>query len=186
MQKVFSRLTQFPRTSSSLLRSFHLSSIMPVQVGDTLPNVTLYEGTPGGKVNLQELGKGKKMVIFGVPGAFTPGCSKTHLPGYVQQADEIKAKGISEIICVSVNDPFVMSSWGEQQNATGKVRMLADTVGELTKALDLEVDLSAVLGTKRCKRFAMLVEDNKVKAVEVEPDGTGLTCSLSNSFIQKL
>jgi len=159
---------------------------MPAKVGDSVPNVDLFEGTPGGKVNLAELAKGKKLLIFGVPGAFTPGCSKTHLPGYVESADQIKGKGVNEIICVSVNDPFVMAAWGASANADGKVRMLADTQGALTQALDLEVDLAAVLGTKRSKRYAMLVDDGVIKAIDVEPDGTGLTCSLSNNFIKNL
>lgn len=159
---------------------------MPAKVGDSLPNVVLYEGNPGGKVNLTELGAGKKVLIFGVPGAFTPGCSKTHLPGYLSSADEIKAKGVAEIICVAVNDPFVMAAWGEANKADGKVRMLADTNGALTKALDVEVDLSGPLGTVRSKRYALLADNNVIKAIDVEPDGTGLTCSLSNNFIKNL
>jgi len=159
---------------------------MPIKVGEKLPNVDLFEGNPGGKVNLTDLVKGKKVVIFGVPGAFTPTCSKTHLPGYVDQAGEIRAKGISEIVCVSVNDPFVMAAWGEQNKADGKVRMLADTTAEFTKAIDVALDLTGPLGGIRSKRFAMLVDDGVVKAFEVEPDGTGATCSLSNNFIKNL
>merc|ERR1719347_1323594 len=123
------------RQSVSFSRSFHLSAMAPVAVGN--------------KVNLAELCKGKKVVVFGVPGAFTPGCSKTHLPGYVSKADEIKGKGVDEIVCLAVNDPFVMEAWGQNQNATGKVRMLADTGATLTKALELDLDLSAVLGSVR-------------------------------------
>jgi len=87
----------------------------PVQVGDAVPSVDLFEGAPDQKVNLAEVCKEGKVVIFGVPGAFTPGCSKTHLPGYVEDADKLKAKGIKDIICVSVNDPFVMGAWGKDQ-----------------------------------------------------------------------
>jgi len=155
----------------------------PVAVGDAVPSVDLFENNPGTKVNMAELCAGKKVVIFGVPGAFTPGCSKTHLPGYVSRAEELKGKGVDEIVCVSVNDPFVMEAWGINQNAENKVRMLADTTGELTKALELELDLSAVLGSVRCKRFSMLVEDGKVSKLNVEPDGTGLTCSLAESIV---
>jgi len=159
---------------------------MPIKVGEKLPSVELYEGTPGDKVNIADLTKGKKVIIFGVPGAFTPGCTKTHLPGYVKQADEIRSKGIADVICVSVNDPFVHSAWGASQDADGKVRMLADPRAEFTKAIDCDIDLTAVLGTVRSKRYAMLVEDGAVTKLEVEPDNTGLTCSISNNFIKSL
>ena len=171
------------QSAIKLARNFHLSAMAPVAVGDQVPAVTLFEDSPGGKVELASLCAGKKVVIFGVPGAFTPGCSKTHLPGYVAAAEDMKAKGVEEILCVSVNDPFVMEAWGKDQGATGKVRMLADTCGDLTKALELELDLSAVLGSVRSKRFSMLVEDGKVSKLNVEPDGTGLTCSLADKII---
>ena len=156
----------------------------PVAVGDKLPSVTLFENSPGNKVNLAELCSGKRVVIFGVPGAFTTGCSKTHLPGYIEAAPELKAKkGVNDIVCVSVNDPFVMEAWGKEQGADGKVRMLADTCGDLAKALDLQLDLVAVLGNVRCKRFSMLVEDGTVTKVNIEPDGTGLSCSLADKMV---
>lgn len=160
---------------------------MPIKVGDKLPSVDLFEGTPGGKVNIGELAQGKKLVIFGVPGAFTPGCSKTHLPGYISDADKIRAKGVAEIVCVSVNDPFVMAAWGEANNAgPAKVRMLADTTGAFTKAIDLSLDMTPVLGGVRSKRYSMIVDNGVVKAIEVEPDGTGLTCSLANNILKSL
>jgi len=167
---------------SKAIKSIHSCSIKmaPVQVGDAVPNVDLFEGAPDKKVNLADVCKDGKVVIFGVPGAFTPGCSKTHLPGYVEGAESIKAKGVKEIICVSVNDPFVMAAWGKDQNADGKVRMLADTCGDLAKALDLELTkVAPVLGNARCKRFSMVAEGGKVTQVNVEEDGTGLTCSLA-------
>ena len=120
----------------------------PVAVGDKLPSVVLYENSPDGKVELVSLCAGKKVVIFGVPGAFTPGCSKTHLPGYVAAAADLKAGGVDEIVCVSVNDPFVMEAWGKDQSAGGKVRMLADTTADLTKALGLELDLTELSPAK--------------------------------------
>ena len=104
-------------------------------------------------MNLSELCAGKKVVVFGVPGAFTPGCSKTHLPGYVARAEELKGKGVDEIVCVAVNDPFVMEAWGKARGAEGKVRMLADAGCQLTRALGLEFDLTDVLGAVRCKRW---------------------------------
>jgi len=178
--------TQFIGVNSHLnakaINSFHSSSIKmaPVKVGDAVPNVDLFEGAPDGKVNLAEVCKEGKVIIFGVPGAFTPGCSKTHLPGYVEGADALKAKGVKDIICVAVNDPFVMAAWGKDQKADGKVRMLADTCGDLTKALDLELTkVATVLGSVRCKRFSLVTEGGKVTQVNVEEDGTGLTCSLA-------
>jgi len=155
----------------------------PVAVGDRIPSVDLFENNPGTKVNLADLCAGKKVVVFGVPGAFTPGCSKTHLPGYVSRAEELKGKGVDEIVCVAVNDPFVMEAWGQNQNAENKVRMLADTCAELTKALELDLDLTGVLGSVRCKRFSMLIEDGTVAKLNVEPDNTGLTCSLAENII---
>ncbi|KAB0799896.1 hypothetical protein PPYR_07776 [Photinus pyralis] len=150
---------------------------MPIKEGDSLPNIDLFEESPANKVNLNELSSGKKIIIFAVPGAFTPGCSKTHLPGYVKKAEELRSQGIAEIICVSVNDPFVMSAWGKEHNVGGKVRMLADTGATFTKSLDLGQDL-APLGGYRSKRYSMVVENGKVQSLQVEPDGTGLSCSL--------
>ena len=143
----------------------------PVAVGDTIPSVDLFKNNPGTKVNIAELYAGMKVVMFGVPGAFTPGCSKTHLPGYVAKAEETKWKGVDEIVCVSVNDLFVMEVWGENQKAGGMVRMLADTTAALTKALEPDLDLAAVLGSVWSKRFSLLVENRKVSKLNIEPDG---------------
>ncbi|XP_077402103.1 peroxiredoxin-5, mitochondrial [Vanacampus margaritifer] len=162
---------------------------MPIKVGDSLPAVEVHEGEPGNKVNMNQLFKGKKGILFAVPGAFTPGCSKTHLPGFVQQAADFKSKGIQEVACVSVNDAFVMAAWGKEHGADGKIRMLADPTGEFTKAVDLLLDsdqIVQVLGNKRSKRYSMLVEDGVVKKINVEPDGTGLTCSLAPSIMSGL
>uniref|UniRef100_A0A0C9RK24 Peroxiredoxin-5 n=1 Tax=Fopius arisanus TaxID=64838 RepID=A0A0C9RK24_9HYME len=109
---------------SCFRRSLHLSpKNMVIAVGDSVPDVDLFEDSPANKVNLSKVATGKKIIVFGVPGAFTPGCSKTHLPGFVQKADELKSKGISEIFCVSVNDPFVMGAWGKDHKADGKVNI---------------------------------------------------------------
>lgn len=158
---------------------------MSVQVGDSVPSGELHEGNPGSRVNPAELfGKGKA-VIFGVPGAFTPGCSRTHLPGYVADREKFAAKGFDTVACVSVNDAFVMAAWGEQAGAQGKVRMFADPTGAFTKALGLDVDAQALGGT-RSKRYAMVVENGKITHLDVEPDGFGLTCSLASSLIDRL
>ncbi|KAM9348156.1 peroxiredoxin-5, mitochondrial [Symphorus nematophorus] len=173
------------------VRLLHTSPIvnMPIQVGESLPAVEVQEGEPGNKVSMDQLFKGKKGVLFAVPGAFTPGCSKTHLPGFVQQAEDLKSKGIQEVACISVNDAFVMAAWGKEHGTDGKVRMLADPTGAFTKAVDLLLDsdqIVAVLGNKRSKRYSMLVEDGVVKKINVEPDGTGLTCSLASNILSDL
>ncbi|KAF4098490.1 peroxiredoxin-5, mitochondrial [Onychostoma macrolepis] len=162
---------------------------MPIQVGQHLPNVQVHEGDPGNSISMAELFKGKKGVLFGVPGAFTPGCSKTHLPGFIQMAEDLKTRGVNEIACISVNDVFVMAAWGKENGADGKVRMLADPTGAFTKAVDLFLNndhLIQVLGNVRSQRYAMLVEDGVVKKLNVEPDGTGLTCSLAPNFLSEI
>ncbi|XP_008707196.1 peroxiredoxin-5, mitochondrial [Ursus americanus] len=164
------------------------SAMAPIKVGDAIPSVVVFEGEPGNKVNLAELFKGKKGVLFGVPGAFTPGCSKTHLPGFVEQADALKAKGVQVIACLSVNDVFVTAEWGRAHNSGGKVRFLADPTGAFGKETDLLLDdsLVSLFGNHRLKRFSMVVEDGIVKSLNVEPDGTGLTCSLAPNILLQL
>ncbi|KAL8184233.1 UNVERIFIED_CONTAM: Peroxiredoxin-5, mitochondrial [Gekko kuhli] len=160
-----------------------------LKVGDKLPSVEVYEGDPGNKVNVASLFKGKKGILFGVPGAFTPGCSKTHLPGYVEKAGQLKGKGVEIVACLSVNDVFVMNEWGKAQHAEGKVRMLADPTGAFGKATNLLLDkepLRDLFGTNRSKRFSMVVEDAVVKSLNVEEDGTGLTCSLATNIVSQL
>ncbi|XP_076174090.1 peroxiredoxin 5 [Ptiloglossa arizonensis] len=167
---------------SCFARSFRVSSQnMVIAVGDKLPAIDLFEDSPTKKVNLAKIATGKKIVVFAVPGAFTPGCSKTHLPGFIQKAGDLKAKGITEIFCVSINDPFVMAAWGKDHKAEGKVRMLADPTGQFTDALELSVDMP-VLGGKRSKRYSMVLEDGVVKELNVEPDNTGLSCSLAENI----
>jgi peroxiredoxin len=118
-----------------------------------------------------DLVKGKKIAIFGLPGAFTPTCSAKHVPGYVQHYDALKAKGVDEVWCVSVNDAFVMGAWGRDQKATGKVRMMADGSAAYTRALGLELDLTARGMGVRCQRFSMLVVDGVVKTLNIEGPG---------------
>jgi len=148
---------------------------MPIKVGDKLPAVDLFDGAPDKKVNTGEL-KGKT-VIFGVPGAFTPTCNNDHVPGFLSKVDALKGKGVENIVCVAVNDPFVMAAWAKALDPSGKMKYLADTCGDFTKAIDLTFDVTAVLGNVRCKRFAMVVDGGVVKSLNVEPDGAGLTCS---------
>ncbi|KAI5932978.1 Peroxiredoxin-5, mitochondrial [Manis javanica] len=164
------------------------AAMAPIKVGDAIPSVVVFEREPGNKVNLAELFKGKKGVLFGVPGAFTPGCSKTHLPGFVEQAGALKAKGVQVVACLSVNDVFVTEEWGRAHSVGDKVRLLADPTGAFGKETDLLLDDSLVplFGNRRLKRFSMVVEDGVVKSLNVEPDGTGLTCSLAPNIISQL
>ena len=144
---------------------------MTIKVGDSIPAVTLYVmGEDGGPaaITIDELFKGKVVALFGLPGAFTPTCSASHLPGYVQHADAIREKGADDIVCVSVNDAFVMTAWGIDQNVGDKVRMVADGSGEFAKATGLELDLTDKGLGVRCQRFSMIVEDGVVKDIETE------------------
>ncbi|CAL5218679.1 g387 [Coccomyxa viridis] len=156
------------------------------KAGDKLPDATVYEGKPDNKVKVRDVFKGKKGVLFGVPGAFTPGCSKTHLPGYISDYDKLTKAGAQVIACTSVNDAFVMAAWGEQNKADGKVLMLADTQMELTKGLGLTLDAEGMLGNKRCKRFSAVIEDDTITHMNVEPDGSGLSCSLASVVLEQL
>eukprot|EP01025_Chloroclados_australasicus_P049421 TRINITY_DN562_c0_g1_i1.p2 TRINITY_DN562_c0_g1~~TRINITY_DN562_c0_g1_i1.p2 ORF type:complete len:214 (+),score=35.42 TRINITY_DN562_c0_g1_i1:67-642(+) len=153
---------------------------MGAQAGDAVPSATMYKTSPDDTVNLAEYVGDRTVVLFGVPGAFTPGCSKTHLPGYISLADDFKAAGVEEIICTAVNDPFVMTAWGEAKQAAGKVTMLADTQMELTKALGVELPAAPKLGNDRSKRYSAVLKGGKIVQINVEEDGTGLACSLAD------
>ncbi|MGA7713103.1 MAG: peroxiredoxin [Rhizomicrobium sp.] len=147
---------------------------MTIKVGDKVPSATLMEkkkDTGPAPVKTADLFAGKKVVVFALPGAFTPTCSAKHLPGFIQHADEIKKKGVDVIACLSVNDAFVMGAWGEQQGAGDKVMMLADGNGEFTQALGLEMDATKFGMGKRSQRFSMLVENGVVKQLNIEEPG---------------
>ena len=146
---------------------------MTIKVGDRLPAGTLYEMSDEGPkpVAVADLSKGKRVVIFGLPGAFTPTCSAQHVPSYVADADQFKAKKIDDIVCLSVNDAFVMGAWAKDQGTVGKVRMLGDGSALFTRALGLELDLTERGLGIRCQRFSMLVEDGVVKALHIEAPG---------------
>ncbi len=151
-----------------------------IAVGQKLPNATLYEfldeATEGCTIGpnafeVEKLTAGKKIVIFALPGAFTPTCSAKHVPSYVEHYDAIKAKGVEEIWCISVNDPFVMGAWGRDQKVGHKIRMLGDGSAEFTKKLGLELDLTARGLGIRSDRYAMIVENGVVKTLDREAPG---------------
>jgi peroxiredoxin len=152
-----------------------------IKIGDHLPAGTLDEfidvETEGcalgpNQVDVLAQVKGKKIVIFGVPGAFTPTCSAKHVPDFIATHDALAARGVDEIWCLSVNDPFVMGAWGRDQKSAGKVRMIADGSADYTRKLGLEQDLSKRGLGIRCQRFSMLIEDGVVRTLDIDPAGT--------------
>jgi peroxiredoxin len=167
---------------------------MTIEVGDRLPPGTLMEYYDTAKdgcaigpnpVSIEDLTRGKKVVLFGLPGAFTPTCSAKHVPSYLEHYDELMAKGVDTIACLSVNDAFVMGAWGRHLNADGKVRMLADGSAEYTKKLGLELDLTGRGMGVRSQRFSMLVDDGVVKALNIEAPGT-FEVSGAQTMLQEL
>ncbi len=146
---------------------------MPIQTGDRIPDVTLRTIAAGREreVSPNELFSSKRAVLFAVPGAFTPTCSDYHLPGFVEQADAIKAKGIDLIACVAVNDHFVMEAWGKAREVGGKILMLADGNGEFARAMGLDQDSSRFGMGTRTRRYAALIEDGVLKAINIDQPG---------------
>lgn len=147
---------------------------MSVKVGDKVPSAVLTEMTADGPkpVSTDELFKGKKTVLFAVPGAFTPLCSGQHLPGYVQNAEKIRAKGVDQIVCVSVNDAFVMGAWAKDQQCGDKVRLLADGNADFSKAMGLDLDGSGFGMGTRSQRYAAIIQDGVIKHLGVEEGRT--------------
>ena len=162
-----------------------------IKPGDTLPDATLTESTafgdscpmPPQKLSAAAMASGKRIVIFGLPGAFTPTCSGRHVPGYLEQLDALRARGVDEVWCVSVNDGFVMAAWGREQGAIGKIRMLGDGSAELTRKLGLEVDIPG-MGV-RLRRCSLLVDDGVVTRVNVE-EGPQLDLSSAETMLRQL
>jgi len=156
---------------------------MSIQVGDNIPATTLKTMGAEGPADItsSDIFSGKKVVLFAVPGAFTPGCSITQMPGFVVNADKIKHAGVDTIACMSVNDAFVMGAWGKDQNAD-EILMLADGNGDFTAALGLELDGTGFGMGKRSQRFAMIVDDGKVTHLNVEP-GAGVDVSSAETIM---
>lgn len=159
---------------------------MPIQMGDKIPSVTLKHFNDDGmqEIKTDDIFSGKKVVLFAVPGAFTPTCHNKHLPGFIEHADALKGKGVDEIVCMAVNDPFVMRAWGSQTGAEAKMTMLPDGNGELTRAMGLQMDGSGFSLGERSKRFAMIVEDGTVTAIGI--DDSGVNASGAEAILAKL
>jgi len=161
---------------------------MTIGVGDSIPDATLSIMTENGPapITTGEIFAGKKVVVFAVPGAFTPTCSNQHLPGFIQHADEIKAKGVDDIICLAVNDAFVMDAWGKQKSATDKIRMVGDGNGELTKAMGLDFDGSGFGMGARSMRYSMVVEDGQVKSFNQDANPGEAKASSAEAILAQL
>ena len=160
---------------------------MTIQQGDLVPSASFKQLSATGilDISTDSLLKGKKVALFGVPGAYTPVCSVSHLPGYIENANKLRAAGFDAIACVSVNDPFVMDAWGKATGADEKVMMLSDADGAFTKALGLVIDLPAFGLSGRSERYSMVVEDGVVTKLDVEKsvldhDGSSAACMLRN------
>lgn len=160
---------------------------MTINVGDKIPAATLALKNADGMASIEtaEYFSGRKVVLFAVPGAFTPTCSAKHLPGFVQKAEEIKGKGVDEIACLATNDAFVMEAWGKDQSAEGKVTMLADGSAGFSKALGLDLDLTDRGMGVRSQRYSMIVEDGVVTKLNVE-EGGGFEVSDAGTIISQL
>jgi len=157
---------------------------MSIQPGDTIPNVNLK--TPDGKtLSTEDLCHGKKVVLFAVPGAFTPTCSDHHLPGFVSRADDLKKKGVDTIACVAVNDHHVMGAWANARGTGDQILMLADGNGDFARAMGLEADISAYGMGKRSRRYAALIEDGVVKSIQVDQPGR-LEVSTAEEILKQL
>jgi len=152
--------------------------------GSIVPSTLLFEKSPENKVKLTDLFHNKKGILIGVAGAFTPNCSTSHLPGFINNYEELRSKGYDTIVCVSVNDPYTTEAWAQQCGASGKVRVLADPMAEFTRAIKMDKDFPT-LGL-RSKRFTALIENNVFRKVFVEPDGMGVSVSSVDNVMKYL
>lgn len=168
------------------VRNFRVHHPRLVNVGDPLPSVDLQEGVPSVVVNLaKETSQGKYLVI-GVPGAFSPGCSAEHVPGYINSFSQFHDKGVEKIFIVSVNDAFVSGAWAKELGANNNVRILADSTGDFTDQLDLSFDASKFFGNARSKRYALIIQDGKVVEQFVEPDAVSVKVSAAPEVLKYL
>ena len=160
---------------------------MTIKIGDKLPDFEFTTMTADGaqKLSTEKIFAGRKVVLFAVPGAFTPTCSMNHLPGFVKNADALRKKGVDAIVCVAVNDVHVMNAWGKHSNCDGKVTMLADGNGDFARKLGLEVDLAGAGMGKRSRRYSMIVDNGVVKSLNVE-DKPGVNVSGAETVLEQL
>ncbi|KAK9492273.1 thioredoxin-like protein [Lipomyces doorenjongii] len=174
-------------TARPRCRMFHASGASKVVAGDKVPTVPLYGSSPGDEVDLAALTKRGKSILVFVPGAFSPGCSARHVPGYVSLAPIFTSKkGVSGIYIISGNDTFVMNAWGKELGASNQVKYLADPSLKFISALGLDFDATKFFGNKRSKRAAVLVEDGTVTKTWIEPDNTGISISEAKNVIEEL
>lgn len=162
---------------------------MTISVGDRLPDATLFELTDQGptRVPSADVFTGKTVALFGLPGAFTPTCHKSHMPGFVATAPALRAKGVDEVVCVTVNDPFVAAEWGRATGATAAgIRVIGDSLAELTKAMELEFDGSARGLGVRCQRFSALIRDGEVAILNLEDAPGQATCSTGEVLLDQI
>ncbi|KAF2152604.1 Redoxin [Myriangium duriaei CBS 260.36] len=161
-------------------RAFHASRPAFVKVGDSLPSIPLMETSPGNTVNLAEELSSSNGIVIGVPGAFTPSCSAEHVPGYIKHPS---LKNAGKVFVVGVHDPFVMGAWGATYGDKSGIRFLADPKAEFTKALELDFEGVPIFQAARSKRYALVVENGKVKEAHVEPDNTGVNVSAAEKVL---
>ena len=161
---------------------------MTIKIGDKIPSITLNRLGENGmeSVEIASYVAGRKVVLFAVPGAFTPSCAQRHLPGYIEQSSAIKAKGIDEIICVSVNDPFVMKHWGDAAGAAQRVTMMPDGNGDFTRAVGLSMDGSGFGLGQRSQRYSMVIDNGVVRELHVEKSASDVDVSAANACLVRL
>ncbi|ODQ63128.1 Redoxin [Nadsonia fulvescens var. elongata DSM 6958] len=183
-------LTRQSPLFTSSVRGFKTSAAAFVKAGDSVPSLTLHENSPGNTVDLAEETKTGKYVIIGVPGAYSPACSASHVPGYISRGGELAAKGVDGVFVVAVNDSFVTKAWGAEltqgKDSKVPVRFIADHAGDFATKWDVLFDASKFFGNKRSKRYAAVVENGKVQNAWIEPDSTGLDVSTAEKVVGQL
>ena len=161
---------------------------MPISVGDTLPEATFFRMTGDGpeQVSSADIFKGKKVAAFAVPGAYTPTCHLKHMPGFLAHTNEFKEKGVDEIVCIAMNDPFVLQAWEKETDATGRVTILGDSDASFTKTIGMDFDAAAVGLGVRSKRYAMIVDDGRVSVLNVEDVPSEAEASSAETLLKAL